>query len=195
MRKVEFPPDGHRIIANPVAIVQTFNKYASVVPAKHAFATALHESSYSTNEIDTEPPDADGHCFVSKGIYQLSDEEAKEVDFPDANLLDLEDSSCIFALLCERRLGAIISAAGLIPQALPDDVWAMLSVAHNQGLSACLKSIKLHGLDWEAYVDRNRAEAAAAGDPDKIRWWESVFAYGHDCMTGGPDWTEALAAL
>jgi hypothetical protein len=118
---------------------------------------------------------------VSKGLYQLADCEAEEVGCDRANLLDLEDATIVFTVLCEKRLKVLADALNLSLTALPRDIWAYLAIAHNQGLQAALKTLRLHGLDWAAYKTRNPSLSGIA-------------AYGDDVVSGGEKWTAALDA-
>lgn len=169
-----FVPSGHRILVAPADIVAAWRRYTQRIPAKFALGTAQHESSFTLNEVDTEESG-----YVSKGIYQLSDREAAEVELPHANLLELEDATKVFYILCERRLRRIIKAARLAQENLPVDVWAYLALSHNQGVSAALKTIELYGLNWDAYKRRN-PQLAGMG------------RYGDDVISGGPHWTKEL---
>lgn len=175
MKRTEvFVPNGQRILVAPADIVAAWRRYAQRIPAKFALGTAQHESNFTLNEIDTEMSD-----YVSKGVYQLSDGEAAEAGFQHANLLELEDATRVFCILCERRLKRIINVARLAEESLPVDVWAYLALAHNQGLSAALKTIELHGLNWAAYKLRN-PQLAGMG------------RYGDDVISGGSHWTKEL---
>lgn len=169
MRTVEFPPNGNRIRVPALTLVEEWRKHTSEIPAQYALGTAQHESDFTYNEVDTEP-----NGFVSKGIFQLSDEEARDAFAPNANLLDYHDACLVFARISEERLHRIILAAKLTAP-LPPAVWAYLALAHNQGLHACEKSILTHGLNWEAYKARN---------PDI----KGIAEYGDDCVSGGSKW-------
>lgn len=169
-----FVPDGHRIRVAPADIVAAWRRHAKRVPAKYALGTAQHESSFTLNEVDTEESGD-----VSKGVYQLSEGEAADAEFPEADLLGLEEATTVFCILCERRLDSIIKAARLEEKNLPMDVWAYLALAHNQGLHAAVKSIQMYGLNWPAYKQRN-PQLAGMG------------RYGDDVISGGSRWTEEL---
>ncbi len=169
-----FVPHGHRILVAPADLVAAWRRYTQRIPAKYALGTAQHESSFTLNEVDTEKSG-----YVSKGVYQLSESEAAEAEFSHANLLELEDATRVFCVLCERRLQRIIKTARLAEENLPVDVWAYLALAHNQGLSAALKTIELHGLNWAAYKQRN-PQLAGMG------------RYGDDVISGGSHWTKEL---
>jgi hypothetical protein len=167
-RKVEYLPDGKRVTASAGDVASSWSASTSRIPVNFALGTAQHESGYAINEVDTEPTG-----YVSKGIFQLSDDEARSVGRAGADLLALDDSVDVFARLCEKRLDAIVKAAQLDESiALPDDVWPYLFIAHNQGLAAALKSIGNFGLNWSAYKERN---------PTHPEW----AAYGDDVISGG----------
>lgn len=201
-RTVDFPPNGKRVTVSPRDVVLCWRRYSQIIPAQYAVATADHESSFTTNEIDTEPSG-----FVSKGIFQLSDEEATSVRLPGVDLLQLENSVKVFTILQESRMQKIVAAAGLRMACPPADVWSYLSIAHNQGLDAALKSIASHGLGWDDYKNRNIAEAALAttqpnlSDDEirqrkiKLEWWHSVASYGDDTITGGPFWSPTFSNI
>lgn len=169
-----FVPDGHRILVAPADIVVAWRRYTRRIPAKYGLGTAQHESSFTLNEVDTEESGG-----VSKGVYQLSEGEAADAGFPQANLLGLEDATAVFCILCESRLDSIIKAARLDEKNLPMDVWAYLALAHNQGLYAAVKSIQRYGLNWATYKQRN-PQLAGMG------------RYGDDVISGGSHWTEEL---
>lgn len=157
-RREEFPPDDKRVQVSADDVRAAWAKYTTRIPVQFAVGTAEHESTFTINEVDTEPSG-----FVSKGIFQLSDDEARSAGMPDADLLSLDDSARVFARISEKRLDALISAAKLDPAALPADVWAYLALAHNQGLGAALKTVKAYGLDWSAYKQRNPDLVASIG--------------------------------
>ena len=172
-RTTIFVPNGTRVRSSAAEIVAAWRRHTGRIPAQFALGTAQHESNFTLNEVDTEESG-----FVSKGIFQLSDEEAAEAGRPKANLLALEDATEVFSVLCERRLQRLIEAADLNEDNLPADVWAYLALAHNQGLAAAHKTIRAHGLDWAAYKRRN-PQLAGMG------------RYGDDVISGGARWAEA----
>lgn len=211
MRKQEFV-GGSRIVAQPRDIVLTWMRHTALDP-RYALGTGLHETSYALNEKDTEDSG-----YVSMGLYQIGQDEMTHVGMSQANPYDLEECTIVFAKLTEERYKVIWSALGTLPS--PDmqtayngeltrryaSLNAYLSIAHNQGLAAALKTIKLHGLDWTDYKQRNLTEAERAveearqlGDTerehavavasDKLNWWRKVFSYGNDCLSGGPHWS------
>lgn len=199
----------YAIIATVDEVIGAALLYSKRILPQYFVATAEHESGRALNEVDTEP---DG--FVSKGIFQISDDEAKAVGLANADLLDLQQAMRVFARLMEQRLDAIQKAAGT-GYKLPD-AWAYLTVAHNQGTGAAMATIKNYGMDWAAYKSRNQGQAQAGvaaaqsnvdvakthGDTsgiivakgnlakaqDKLAWWGKVFTYGDDAISGGPSW-------
>lgn len=212
-RKVEFLPDGKRKLALPEDIVRVWKRHSDRDP-RFALGTSDHESSLTLNEKDTEPSG-----FVSMGIYQISEDEMRHVGMPEADPYDLEDCTIVFAKLTEEREVAICRA---LPPIRPTDsnyyeamtrrtvsMPAYLFIAHNQGLAACLKSIRTWGMNWESYKSRNEDEAKKAlaaaqesGDKDrikaaqdKLKWWYDVFAYGNDVISGGRHWTDDFYKL
>jgi len=208
-RKVEFLPDGKRVYAKPEDIVRVWRQFTRKVPAQYALATAQHEAGLTINEKDTEESG-----FVSWGIYQCSDVEARHHGFalskeeaattgrPFIERYTLEGCTQLFVKLAEEHLTAIIKAAKLSASDLPPDVWAYVFIAHNQGQSAALKSIGRHGLNWNAYKARNMAAAQRAveqarigGDRDfiqqaeaKVDFWKRVADYGDHVIDGGTYW-------
>lgn len=179
---------GTPIRAQPADLAVAWKARTVVVPTRYAFGTSQHEADFALNEVDTEPSG-----FVSKGIFQLSTEEAVAVGFGTANLLMLQDAVAVMAALSDARTLAILRATGWActsADKVPGDVWAYLTVAHNQGLEACLHSIERFGLDWEAYKKRNLAESAGT---DKEEFWKKACAYGDDAISGGSSWTPAYA--
>lgn len=191
-RRVEFVPDGQRRVASPRDIVAAWKRHTDV-DARYALGTAQHETDFVLNERDTEPSG-----FVSMGLYQISQDEMTHVGMRQADPYDLEECTIVFARVTEERYKTIARAVGYFPN---ESTNAYLSVAHNQGLAACLKSIRLHGMNWAAYKKRNgeaaRAFLSGATDAaqvqlasDKLRWWEKVFEYGDDAISGGARWSE-----
>lgn len=159
-------------------------KYSSEIPARYFVASADHESGFACNEVDYEPPGKDGHVFISKGLYQVSDTEARDLGM-DGDLLDPDFSTRVFAKLQERRLDFIrrtIRRLYAVNPRIPD-VWGFMALAHNEGNEAVEKTLRLHGDDWSGpggYAQRNAGR--------------SIVKYGNDCMTGGPYWAAILAA-
>lgn len=205
MRKQEYVPDGKRIVASPYDIVQKWLRHSSIDP-RYALGTGLHETGYILNEKDTEDSG-----YVSMGLYQIGSEEMTHVGMSKANPYDLDECTIVFAKLTDERYKAIQKAIHHEwSENESNSLRAYLSLAHNQGLAACLKTIALHGMDWPGYKNRNKAEAQKAlddamalDDPEartkavvdaqlKLQWWRKVFAYGDDCVTGGPGWSNAL---
>lgn len=179
---------GAPIRATPADLALAWKGCSVVVPTRYAFGTAQHEADFATNEVDTE-----SSGYVSKGIFQLSTEEAASVGFGSANLLMLQDAVKVMASLSDARTLAILRATGWActsADKVPSDVWAYLTVAHNQGLEACLVTIEKHGLDWAAYCKRN---LEASVGTDKEEFWKKVVAYGNDAISGGSLWTPAYA--
>lgn len=181
----------------PIAdIIVLARKHSSVIPAQYFVATAQHESSFTTNEVDYEPPDADGHIYISKGLFQISDKEAASVGMHGADLLDPDISTHVFAKLQESRLAIlrnhIPSAAVNFP-----GLWGYLAVAHNEGLGTykmngrgALGTIYTHGMVWGDVT-----VPAAKDHPDTYRYRNhargGIVAYGDDCITGGKYWPSA----
>lgn len=178
MRSEKFLPDGKRLLVTPSDIAAAWRQATSKIPAQYAVGTALHETSYTLNEVDTEDSG-----FVSKGIFQLSDEEAKQAGLPQADLLSLAEATAVFAKISEARLATLSLHAKVDPAAPPPDIWGYLAIAHNAGLSTATRSIDEHGMRWAAFCARN-----AATD-----WGKKIAAYGSDCISGGPRWHEVTA--
>jgi hypothetical protein len=168
-RKEEFPPNGQRIRVTPQEVADAWRLRSPIDP-RYIIATADHESSFTVNEIDTEP-----NGFVSIGIFQLSQDEAVSAGLPNADLMTLEGSCDVMAKTAARRLANIMSAANLT--APTTDCWFYLALCHNQGWGACHKTICAHGLDAAAWTARNPQLAQAA-------------RYFSDCVTGGARWAE-----
>ena len=208
MRKQEYVPDGKRVTASPRDIVQTWMRHSSLDP-RYALGTGLHETSYVLNEKDTEDSG-----YISMGLYQIGSEEMIHVGMPKANAYDLEECTIVFAKLTDERFRAITKAIKHEwSQNESESLRAYLSIAHNQGLAACLKTIALHGMDWPGYKTRNLTEAqkalqdatelhdttertkAVVDAQIKLKWWRSVFQYGDDCVSGGPQWSIDLLRL
>ncbi len=204
-RKVEFLPDGKPVLVTSADVVAFWRRH-STVSATYALATSEHESSRQANEVDTEPSG-----FMSYGLMQVSREEAAHVGMVGADLLDPETNIIVLAHLVDERAAAINRVLGR-PQRSPNDgiiippepdFLAYLTIAHNQGLGACVKTISAHGMDWASYKSRNLtaaqgvlASAQSAEDiaaaTTKLAWWQNVFAYGDDCISGGSTWDPAF---
>lgn len=162
---------------------------------RYMIATADHESDFTANEIDYEEPDEHGHVFVSKGLYQQSDEEATTVGMRGANLCDPAVATLAFNRLVEHNYDAFLRA---LPHSLAleldatDDRWAYLALYHNEGPgrfattdekgrhSGALTTIFNNGIDWAAYERRNAGRG--------------ICQYGRDCITGGPHWAAISAS-
>jgi hypothetical protein len=192
---------GVRATVTPRAVAKAWLRETRVIPPQFAVGTALHESSYTLNEIDL--PTAGSKDHTTGGIFQLDVAtfvpinigDAAAVGMPDKNIYDLADACAVFAALSERRLRRILDAADLWladhqygpldhfnP---PPDVWAYLALAHNQGLGACLKTIAAYGLDWADYKRRNPTVNISMVRNGRI--------YGDDAIGGGPDWLDEFA--
>jgi hypothetical protein len=180
---------GAAVLADPAVVVATWRKF-SRRSARYALGTAQHEADLATNEIDTEP---DGK--VTTGVYQLDTTEKLSALMPLADLTSLDDSTQVFATVSEARWTAICTTAGVDRDAAPPDVNAYMTIAHNQGLGACLRSIAAHGLDWEGYKARNIAEARAGATKMPLEWWLKVAAYGDDAISGGKYWRPEFDAV
>jgi hypothetical protein len=200
-RSETFLPDGKRVYADPVEVARLWMKHCPSVPVPFILGTAQHESSFTVNEVDTEESG-----FVSKGIFQIADSEADATYHHGANLLDLEDSVIVMAALCNKKLLAILNAAKLViddsmteygygdatrtyRSPYPPSTWAYLFIAHNQGLTACLKTIAAHGLDWPGYKARNGSIVKPGFNGP------SIGAYGDDVISGGVKWPAVKTAL
>ncbi len=173
-RREEFPPDGKRISAPPHQVAATWRIHTHVIPPQFAVGTADHESSFTLNEVDVEPSG-----YVSKGIFQVSEDEAREVGMPRADLLQLEDATTVFVALCERRLFQLRAAAAVVAAS---DIWAYLAIAHNAGLHTALQSIRRFGLDWAGFKVRN------VKPEDPHAWGSKIARYGDDVISGGMYW-------
>jgi hypothetical protein len=178
---VEFVPDGKPVRVSVQELVDCWRSHCTIIPAQYAAGTAQHETGYAVNEVDTEE-----NGYVSKGIFQLSDEEANSVYHHDADLLDLDESCIVFSAIQVKRMQALVRAAkanGPSPS-----LWAYLAVAHNQGLAAAVKSIAKYGMDWNKYRMRNLADPNAP----TYAYMKKMVAYGDDCISGGDKWTPSL---
>lgn len=207
-RKVEFIGNGGKpLSAAPADIVACVMRHTSLDP-RYFLGTAQHEPvDFATNEVDTEESG-----YVSSGLWQLGVEESTSVGMHDADLLDLEESTIVFCKVTEKRATTIEQAVQR-PLVITKvrQLNAYLMIAHNQGLAACLKTIKLHGLDWAGYKMRNLQAAAMAVEAAnkvawvgssskvaldaatvKLAWWKNVASYGDDCISGGARWSDLL---
>lgn len=205
MRKVEYIGNGGKPLSvAPADIVACVMRHTSLDP-RYFLGTAQHETSFAANEVDTEDSG-----YVSSGLWQLGVEEATSVGMHDADLLDLEESTIVFCKVTEKRMSTIfqmVQASLAARWPTQSGLNAYLMIAHNQGLAACLKTIKLHGLDWAGYKMRNLQAAQMEVDTAtglgtasqrykdaviKLAWWKNVAAYGDDCISGGARWSDLL---
>src|SRR5271157_4240977 len=158
-RQVEFVGSGKRELVSPKEVKDTWQAITNKIIAQYAVASAQHETDFTTNEKDIEVSG-----FVSKGIFQIADDEVIEAQewaratnndarlgkLQSIDLYTLEGSSYVLATLAEKRLKRICEAAGLDyddTTNLPPDVWFYVALAHNMGLGGALKTIANHGLD------------------------------------------------
>lgn len=167
-RRVEYLPDGVPLRASVAEVIAAWVLCTARIPPQYAVASAQHEANFAVNEQDIETSG-----YVSIGIYQLAQEEAAHVGKPHANLMDLVEASRVFAALQHERLDAIELAMGPSSSLNTSDRWAYLAMSHNFGLSATLKTIHEHGMNWRAWVARNPTLTAA-------------IEYFSDAVTGGP---------
>lgn len=181
---IEFATRSRAIVVKPADIVTWSRASSARIPSMYFVATAQHETDFAANETDYEAPDEHGHVFVSKGLYQVSDDESRKVGFPGQNLLDPVMATVVFARLAEwnydHLVGALPPAYAAVFNARPDR-WAYLAYAHNEGIGAFAKdgkgalgAICRHGIDWADFERRNPTLPIVA------------HKYGHDAIDGGP---------
>lgn len=176
------------ILLTPQTVKKFAEAFTDKIPGLYFVGTARKESGFAANEIDTEESG-----YVSKGLCQISDEEATSVGMKNVNLLDPIINIRVMVKLAERnleKLGNIIKFP---------DVWAYLGLAHNEGLKAAQKTIKNYGMNWPAYKKRNldaalkamekalesgdlEARKKAEKELDRVR---RISAYGDACIDGG----------
>jgi hypothetical protein len=185
-----FAPDGepHRVSADDVIASARANS-SGRIPMQHFLGSAQHESDLTVNERTAE-----GNGQNSDGLYQLNFGEAVRALRPDANLLDIDDNTLVFATLADARLTKCVGAANdynaanglaaLDETNLPPDIWAYVAIAHNQGDAAAVKSISTYGLDWNAYQSRN---ASVQGVAEHL-------SYYADAISGGSYWRDEFGA-
>jgi hypothetical protein len=186
------PDRARAVLVSPATVAFLARSATKIIPDRYFVATATHESNFATNEVDTEEKG-----YVSKGLYQISDDEATSVGMRGANLLDPVMATIVFAKLQERRLTSIIGHLGATGVRYPD-VWAFLAVGHNEGMGAwaakgkgVLVTLFNHGCIWG-----DPAVPAAEDDPKSYRQrnaTRAIVKYGDDCVTGGPAWARAQA--
>lgn len=137
------------ILVRPDDVVQAVRSIGTVISESYFLGTAKHETNWCLNERDTEPPKPDGTRVVTWGLYQIEQEEARDVGLRDANLLELEGATRVMIRLAEWRRALIRSHVRLTDHD-PDPIAleAYLAIAHNMGIGTALTSIRIHGLDW-----------------------------------------------
>lgn len=184
---VRYPTRDHARLVSPAFVAATC-RISARVPAGYFVATARHESGFAANEVDTEPSG-----FVSWGLFQISDEEARAIRLPGARAMLDPVAACVAMVrLAERHLDDL---EHLLGRAAPrPDAWAYLSVWHNQGARAARATVAAHGCRWgdpgilpaldAPGTYRRRNHDASASDPAKAAWFAKVFRYGDDCALG-----------
>lgn len=169
-RKEEFLPDGKRVKTTPEKIRSEWESVNTDIPSSYAVATGQHESSDTLNEKDTE-----GSGFISKGVFQISDEEEKDAGFQKDDAYDLTKATGILSNLSNKRWKAILAAGKKAKAAgkpfVEKDAPAYLVIAHNQGESKALESIGKYGMDWGAYKKRNKGG-----------YFDKLASYGDDAI-------------
>jgi hypothetical protein len=155
----------------PQQVVDLWRQYTTDIPWQYALGSAQHESDLEPGPgADTSGDQPKLSDSTSYGLYQMSTfEQGLAVVIGDIH--DPDVNTKIFYLTMSKKLGAIRAAAGFDDHG--SDVWAYLGMAHNMGLGSALKTIAQHGLDWQAYKDRN---------PDLPFVSKG---YGDDCISGG----------
>lgn len=194
-RTTEFLPDGIRIRATPDDVLSAW-RAISAISGTYALGTAQHESDYTLNERDIEPPNAKGERYVSMGIFQVGDDEMKAAGLllghdADSAIYTLAGSIKVLAVIAAKRADALVRH-GKVERTNPD-LLAYLALAHNEGLGAALKTVALHGLNWDAWCERNcpgwceARTAAPARAAELLAKYPlgNMCKYGDDCMTGG----------
>jgi hypothetical protein len=169
-RKEEFLPDGKRKQVSSDDVRKEWESINTDIPSSYAIATGKHESNNTLNEKDTE-----GSGFVSKGIYQISDEEEKDAGFSKDDAYDLVKATGILSNLANKRW-KVLKAAGEKAKKdgkpyVEDDLPAYLVIAHNQGEGAAEKTIAAYGVDWKAYKKRNKGG-----------YFDKLASYGDDAI-------------
>ena len=142
----------------------------SDLPVSYALGTAAHESAMAINEDDVEPSG-----FQSRGIFQLSKEEAQSAGVGWDELLTLDGSVRCLAAISATRMKQIARAAGFDASDPPSDALGYLAVGHNAGMKTALDSIRNYGMDWEVFKYRNRG----------TDWGQRIARYGDDCINSG----------
>lgn len=165
-----YPPDGKRITVQPLDVARLWIEKTRLIPAQYAIGTCQHESDFVSN-CDT----LESNGQKSKGLFQINSTEAVESGYGITDPFDMLNNLTIFAVISEKRLDKILASVRY-PSNVPTDTWAYLFIAHNQGISASLKSIATYGMDWEKYKSRN---------PNP-----SWHAYGDDVISGGKYWSD-----
>lgn len=166
----------------------------SNIGLEYYVGTAMHEAG-CTNEWDTEKATASSpRGFVSVGLYQIGEDEAKAWGFTLEDMLDLYKSSLCFVKMAEQhrtairqllRLGssqpdpAFTGADGVVYEG--GMVRAYLALYHNMGGGACAATLSRYGADWAGFMARNPTNNLVAHH------------YGIDCITGGPEYLHYLA--
>lgn len=162
--------DALTISRTDLAAIVSAGSYDENIPTGFFTQTAKRESAFRYNEEDFDY-NTDGSLREhSKGLYQISDDEAAAVGMAGADLDDPDVASAVFQLLMERNLGlrpSLLHGQESIADACqafgtpidlanpPPDVWFYLALSHNMGLPSTTKSIRTYGLNAQAWIDRN----------------------------------------
>lgn len=147
----------------PQQVADAWRRHSTQIPVTYAVGTVTRESGF--DPLCNTP---EGNGTRSLGLYQVNAQEAAQVGFADADLLDGEACTQVFARLQEGRIPSLTIYGNREP-----DLWAFLGIAHNQGVGAAQKTLASYGMDWVAYKERNGVK-----HPNWSR-------YGDSCIDGG----------
>ncbi len=158
---------GPKQTASRAEVVAAWEAVTGIVPSSYALGTAEHESNFAINELDTEESG-----FQSKGIFQISDEEAAGED-----PYTLEGSCSAFARISETRYSALLAAGAAYP-----DILGFLAIAHNRGLSVAVRCVTDNGGSWDTFKQNDKYPLNWHGGLKQVL---KTIRYGEDCMSGG----------
>jgi hypothetical protein len=190
-------PGADRVTVTAAEVATCWKKYSTRIPPMFAVGAALHETTYTLNERDTEDSGKQtGGIFMltigGTDVDTLGD--ATLAGYPEADIFTLDGSCKVFAVIMERKLDKLIAAAATKGGADVTDAdffaaggAGYLAWAHNAGLDngQARTSIQVNGLSWMA----TRARNAGTDYFDN-----HIGPYGDDCISGGPDWTPDMGA-
>jgi hypothetical protein len=184
------------------------------IPLRVLVGIVENETANAVNEIDTDPGN-DGKLITTLGLGQITVDEyravMKRLGFPGSSqaspgfiqvqLLEPNEHLEVLAELLASHLDAL-DAIAIVPA---PDRWALVGIAHNEGLGAAETTLKNYGRgawSWTAYKIRNLAAATKALQDDphsaealaEMERVTRISHYGDNLIKGGSHWADVVAS-